>query len=225
MFRVKSTNKTSRFVFLRSDQFEALTCVQYRWWEPVEFDSLEASQADAADPQHIHAAAPQHQLHHGVRHPGIVHAPVVGEVAPGRQVQRVVTPVFGDSIRGRDQPAPLRPLDVAAGVAVILHPLRGEVPELRRVPQLHIRHPGQCGSLHGHVHLHLLHLPHPRRRVGAVQHQNEARAEAAVLLLPPVQKVPQAKSISSWWTEKNIGKRRIRYLARITEEIWTKCTR
>lgn len=187
-------------MFLWSDQFEALAGVQYRRWKPVEFDSPEAAQADAAEPQQVQAAAPQRQLHHRVGHPREVHAPVVGDVTSCGQVQRVVAPVFGDAVGGGNCPAPLRPLDVGVGVTVVLHPLRGEVSELRGVLQLHVRHSSERRPLHGHVQaLHLPDLLHPRRRVVAVEHQDEARAEAAVLLPPPLQDLIQTKSVSSWW--------------------------
>lgn len=90
-----------------------MASVQYRWWKPVEFNSLQASQAGAAEPQQVQTAAPQRQLDHRVRHPGEVHAPVVGDIASCWQVQRVVAPVFGDAVVGTNRPAPLTPLDAA----------------------------------------------------------------------------------------------------------------
>lgn len=183
----------------RSDQFEALTSVQYCWWKPIEFDSPETSQAGGAEPQQVQAATPQCQLHHRVSHPGEIQAPVIGDIISCWQVERVVTPVFRDAVRSTDPPAPLWPLDVAVGVAVILHPLRGKVPELRGVLLLDIHHLGKNRTLHGHVHI--LHLPdflHPRQRVVAVKHQNEAWTEAAVLLPPPLQNLIKTKCVSSW---------------------------
>lgn len=185
--------------FLRMHQFDALAGVQDGRREPSEFVPSDAAQKHAAQPEEVQAAAPVGQVHHGIRRLGEVGLPVLGDVAPRGQVERVVAPALGHAIDGHRRPVLLRPLGVAAGVAVELHPLGGEVPEAGDLPGFRVQHDGgQLGALHGHVDaFHPPHLLHPGKGVLGVQDDDEARAVAGVLLLPQLQQMRQVKPLSS----------------------------
>lgn len=184
-------------------QFNALSGVQYSWREPSELAPPEAAQAEATEPEEVEAAAPVGEVHHGIRRFGEVGLPVLGHVAAGGQVERVVAPAFGHPVNRRHRPSPLRPLGVAVRVAVELHPLGGEVSEEGDFSGLRI-HPGdgELRPLHGYVDaLHPADLLHPGQRVLRVQDHDEARAVAGVLLLPQLQQLEEVEAVTTYSNE------------------------
>lgn len=180
-------------------QFNALPGVQYGRWKPSQFTPPEAAQAHAAEPEEVKTTAPVGQVDHGIRGLGKVGLPVLGDVAPGGQVKRVVAPALGDAVDGRHRPPSVWPLGVALRVAVELHPLGGEVAQQGDVSGFWVDDGGgQLGPLHGQVDpLHPAHLLHPGEGVLGVQDEDETGAVAGVLLLPQLQQVAQVETLTS----------------------------
>lgn len=136
------------------------------------------------------------QLNNWIRQTGKIQIPVLGQIISCRQVQLVVPPVSREAIRGHDASSTLSPANGAVGVAVKVHPLAGEISNLRSILDLQVQYFGQCSSLHSYIHfLHPTHLLHPGEGVLCVQNQNEARAVASGLLSPELHDLIQTKDI------------------------------
>lgn len=125
--------------------------------------------------------------------------PVLGYIAPGGKVKRVVAPAFRHAVRRRHRPALLSPLGVTGWVAVELHPFRSEVTEEGDVSGFWVE-PGErkLGPLHRHVDaVHSAHFFDPREGVLSVQDDDKTGAVAGVLLLPDLQQLVQMQTLSS----------------------------
>lgn len=180
-------------------QFDALPSVQYRRWEPGKFAPPEASQTHTTYPEQVETAAPVGQVHHGIRDLREVCLPMVGDVVTSGQVEGVVAPALGHTVRRSHAPPLIWPLRVIVRVAVEIHPLRREVPQHGQISRLRVDPAGgELRPLYGYVDsIHLADLLDPGERVLRVQDDDETGAVSCVFLLPQFQNLCQMKSLAS----------------------------
>ncbi len=114
----------------------------------------------------------------------------------------VVTPGFGHAVYSGDDPTPLWPLHATVRIAVVFHPLSGEVSQTRGFLGFGILGRAHLGSLYCHIHLfHLSHHLHPWRRILSVKDQDEAGGEAGVPFLPHIKDLLQTQAIATYGQE------------------------
>lgn len=192
------THTHIRGLLLRPNQFEALAGVEHRRRKPGQFESAEEAQTHVANPEHVQRNAPVCQLHYRICPAGKIEPPVLSDITSCRQVKLVVAPVSGEAVDGLERSAMLGPAHAAVRVAVELHPVGGEISDLRQVLELYIHRVHQRSPLYGYINLlHSAHLIHPRQRVLRVEHDDETRAVTVVLLLPHLHDLRQMQRFAT----------------------------